>query len=45
LTKRTLAIMQQRMAPMMQRIQKMAEETALELQKARAETSPIPKTN
>ena len=45
LTKRTMTIMQQRMAPMMQRIQKMSQENALELQKAGAETSPVPKTN
>ena len=45
LTKRTMAIMQQRMAPMMQRIQKMSEETSSELQKARAETAPAPKEN
>ena len=45
LTKRTMAILQQRMAPMMQRIQKMSEETALELQKAKAENPPGPKTN
>ena len=45
LTKRTMAIMQQRMAPMMQKIQKMSEETALELKKAKAETSPVPEKN
>ena len=45
LMKRTMTILQQRMAPMMQRIQKMSEETALELQKARAENPPGPKTN
>jgi hypothetical protein len=45
LMKRTMTIMQQRMTPMMQRIQKMSEETALELKKAKAETSPGPKTN
>jgi hypothetical protein len=37
--------MQQRMAPMMQRVQKMSEETALELQKAKAENPPGPKMN
>jgi hypothetical protein len=45
LMKRTMTILQQRMAPMMQRIQKMSEETALELQKAKAENPPGPKTN
>jgi hypothetical protein len=45
LMKRTMTIMQQRLAPMMQRIQKMSEATALELKKAKAETSPAPKTN
>jgi hypothetical protein len=45
LTKRTMAILQQRMAPMMQRIQKMSEATALELQKAKAENPLGPKTN
>ena len=45
LMKRTMTILQQRMTPMMQRIQKMSEETALELKKAKAETSPVPKTN
>jgi len=45
LTKRTMTIMQQRLAPMRQRIQKMSEATALELKKAKAETSPAPKTN
>jgi hypothetical protein len=45
LMKRTMTIMQQRMAPMMQRIQKMSEETALELKKAKAENPPGPKTN
>jgi hypothetical protein len=45
LTKRTMTIMQQRMAPLLQRIQKMSEETAAELKKARAENPPGPKTN
>jgi hypothetical protein len=45
LTKRTMTILQQRMAPMMQRIQKMSEETAAELKKAKAENPPGPKTN
>jgi hypothetical protein len=45
LMKRTLTIMQQRMGPMMQRIQKMTEETALEMKKANAGNSPGPKTN
>jgi hypothetical protein len=45
LMKRTMTILQQRMAPMTQRIQKMSEETALELQKAKAENPPGPKTN
>jgi len=45
LTKRTMTILQQRMAPMMQRIQKMSEETALELKKAKAENPPGPRTN
>jgi uncharacterized protein len=45
LMKRTLAIMQQRMAPMTQRIQKISEETVAELQKARAEKPPGPGTN
>src|ERR1039458_4614950 len=45
LMKRTMTILQQRMAPMVQRIQKMSEETALELQKAKAENPPGPKTN
>jgi hypothetical protein len=45
LMKRTLTIMQQRMAPMMQRIQKMSEETVLELKKAKVENAPVPKTN
>jgi hypothetical protein len=43
--KRTMTIMQQRMGPMMQRIQKMSEETALEMKKAKAENPPGPKTN
>jgi uncharacterized protein len=45
LMKRTMTIMQQRMAPMMQKIQKMSEETVSELQKVKAETPPAPKTN
>ena len=45
LMKRTVTIMQQHMAPMLQRIQQMSEETAEELRKARAETPPGPKTN
>jgi hypothetical protein len=45
LMKRSLTIMQQRMGPMMQRIQKMTEETALEMKKAKAGNSPGPKTN
>jgi len=45
LMKRTMTIMQQCLAPMMQRIQKMSEATALELQKAKAENPPGPKTN
>jgi hypothetical protein len=45
LTKRTMTILQQRMAPMMQRMQKMSEETALELKKAKAENPPGPGTN
>jgi hypothetical protein len=45
LMKRTTTIMQQRLAPMLQKIQKMSEETAAELKKARAENPPGPKTN
>jgi hypothetical protein len=45
LTKRTMTIMQQCMAPLLQRIQKMSEETAAELKKARTENPPGPKTN
>jgi uncharacterized protein len=45
LMKRTTTILQQRMGPLMQKIQKMSEATALELQKARAENPPAPKTN
>jgi len=45
LTKRTMTILQQRMAPVMQRIQKMSEETAAELKKTKAEKPPGPKTN
>jgi hypothetical protein len=45
LMKRTMTIMQQRMAPMMQRIQKMSEETASELQKAKAGNAPGPKAD
>jgi len=44
LMKRTMAIMQQRMAPMLQTIQKISEETAAELQKAKAGGSPAPGT-
>jgi len=45
LMKRTMTIMQKRLAPMVQRIQKISEETVAELQKARAENPPGPKTN
>jgi hypothetical protein len=45
LTKRTITILQQRMAPVMQRIQKMSEEAALELKKAKVENRPGPGTN
>ena len=45
LAKRTMTIMQQCMAPLLQRIQKMSGETAAELKKARAENPPDPKTN
>ena len=45
LMKRTMTIMQQRLAPMMQKIQQMSEETAAELKKARTENPPGPKTN
>jgi hypothetical protein len=45
LMKRTMTIMQQRMGPMMQRIQTMSEETVAEMKKARAENPPGPKTN
>ena len=45
LAKRTMAILQQRMAPVMQRIQKMSEETALELKKTKVENLPGPGTN
>jgi hypothetical protein len=42
LAKRTMTIVQQRMAPVMQRIQKMSEETALELKKAKTENPSGP---
>jgi hypothetical protein len=45
LAKRTMAILQQRMAPVMQRIQKISEETALELKKTKVENLPGPGTN
>jgi uncharacterized protein len=45
LMKRTMTIMQQRLAPLMQKIQQMSEETAAELKKARTENPPGPKTN
>jgi len=45
LTNRTMAILQQRMAPVMQRIQKMSEEAALELKKAKVENLPGTGTN
>jgi len=45
LTNRTMAILQQRMAPVMQRIQKISEETALELKKTKVENLPGPGTN
>jgi hypothetical protein len=45
LIKRTMAIMQQRMAPLLQKIQKMSEETAAELKKARTENPPASTTN
>ena len=45
LTNRTMAILQQRMAPMMQRIQKMSEEAALELKKTTVKNLPGPGTN
>jgi hypothetical protein len=45
LTNRTMAILQQRMAPVMQRIQKMSEETALELKKTTVKNLPGPGTN
>jgi hypothetical protein len=45
LAKRTMTILQQRMAPVMQRIQKMSEAAASELKKARVENLPGPGTN
>lgn len=42
LIKRTMAIMQQRMTPMIERIQKMEKETAAELQKAETKGSSSP---
>ena len=45
LTNRTMAILQQRMAPVMQRIQKMSEEAALELKKTSVKNLPGPGTN
>jgi hypothetical protein len=45
LTNRTMAILQQRMAPVMQRIQKMSEEAALELKKTTVKNLPGPGTN
>jgi hypothetical protein len=45
LTNRTMAILQQRMAPVMQRIQKMSEEAALGLKKTTVKTLPGPGTN
>jgi hypothetical protein len=44
LAKRAMTILQQRMAPVMKRIQKMSEETALELKKAGAENPSGPGT-
>jgi hypothetical protein len=40
-----MAILQQRMAPVMQRIQKMSEEAALELKKTTVKNLPGPGTN
>jgi hypothetical protein len=45
LANRTMAILQQRMAPVMQRIQKMSEEAALELKKTTVKNLPGPGTN
>ncbi len=45
LAKRTMTILQQRMAPVMQRIQKMSEEAASELKKAKVENLPGTGTN
>ena len=45
LTNRTMAILQQRMAPVMQRIQKMSEEAALELKKTTVKNLPGTGTN
>ncbi len=45
LMKRTMTIMQQRMTPMLQKIQKMAEETASEMQKAKPANASAPKTD
>ena len=45
LTNRTMAILQQRMAPVMQKIQKMSEEAALELKKTTVKNLPGPGTN
>jgi hypothetical protein len=45
LANRTMAILQQRMAPVMQRIQKMSEEAALELKKTSVKNLPGPGTN
>jgi hypothetical protein len=45
LAKRTMTILQQCMAPVMQRIQKMSEATVLELKKATVKNLPGPGTN
>ena len=45
LMKRTMALMQQRMVPMMQEIQKMTQETASELKVARAKNAFTPAAN
>jgi uncharacterized protein len=43
LMKRTMAVMQQHLTPVMQRIQKMSEETSAALKKAKGENPPAPK--
>jgi len=45
LTNRTMTILQQRMAPVMQRIQKMSADTAMELKKITVKNLPGPGTN